>query len=260
MTLNITIQLRSLVILLVAVSAERTFGHESDGRPHEETLIECEAGEGRMSLGVFEKQSGRLVRTLWRGEPVLAGRAAARWDGRDDRGNVVPEGDYEWRSIVSPGFTARYLMTVGLNPPGGEHPDPRRSWVGDHVGGGLVAVDGGAVFIGSPQTESMMSVVRCDAAMSRVEWRREQFYDGGALRAVAAGGGKVFLLHPIGRLRRLDAKSGQVEATWNVADGEALPSDLDASGANLVAAAPSKNAVRWLSTMNGSVLAEVRLD
>lgn len=252
--------LQLLIALLLGVMACPGSGTADDNAPSQESLIKYETPAGRMSLGVFEKNSGRLVRTLRRGLPVAAGQSTSRWDGRDDNGRVVPEGDYEWRAVVSSGFTARYLMTVGVNPPGGEHPEPRRSWVGDHVGAGLVAVDGGAVFIGSPLTESLMSLVSCDAAMSRVEWRREQFYDGGALRALAAGGGKVFLLDPKGCLRRLDAKSGNVEATWQIADGDADPSDLDASGSNLLAAMPTRNAVRWLSTASGNVLAEVTLD
>lgn len=247
-------------VLLFGVTACPVSGQTGNGAARGESLIECQTSAGRLSLGVFEKSSGRLVRTLHRGETVAAKRVTTRWDGRDDGGRVVPEGNYEWRAVVSSGFTARYLMTVGVNPPGGEHPEPRRSWVGDHVGAGLVAVDGGAVFIGSPLTESLMSVVCSDTAMSRVQWRREQFYDGGALRSLATGGGKLFLLDPKGCLRRLNASSGTVEATWQVADDEAIPSDLDARGSNLLAAVPTRNAVRWLSTENGNILAEVKLD
>jgi len=29
---------------------------------------------------------------------------------------------------------------VGVNPPGGEDPVPRNSWVGDHLGAGIVDV------------------------------------------------------------------------------------------------------------------------
>ena len=81
--------------------------------------------DARVSLGVFDKKSGALVRTLASAERLPAGNHTVPWDGLDNRARPVPAGDYEWRLLTSPGFTARYLTTVGIDPPGGEHPVPR---------------------------------------------------------------------------------------------------------------------------------------
>ena len=46
------------------------------------------------SAGVYDR-GGRLVRTLWRGETMTAGRHQGSWDERDDAGQLVAPGDYE---------------------------------------------------------------------------------------------------------------------------------------------------------------------
>lgn len=50
------------------------------------------------SAGVYDTR-GRLLRTLWRGEPLQAGRHHGQWDGRDDHGEVAALGSYEMRVV-----------------------------------------------------------------------------------------------------------------------------------------------------------------
>ncbi len=50
------------------------------------------------SAGVYDLQ-GRLLRTLWRAEPLPAGAQRRTWDGRDDQGQPVPPADVEFRLI-----------------------------------------------------------------------------------------------------------------------------------------------------------------
>ena len=214
---------------------------------------------GKVSLGIYDKATGRLVRTLLRGDRFSAGKHNLEWDGLDDRGQAVPQGSYEWRLVSWGGFTARYLTTIGINPPGGEHPVPSQSWVGDHLGAGLVDVDRTGVYIGSPLTEGGRMILKADSDMSRVLWRRPQFYQGGRLTRIAAYGNDVFMVHPNGKLRRLDKDSGRVEAEWQVSIEKTAPHDMDAHGKNLVVTYPSKNLVRWLSAEDGKTLAEFSL-
>ena len=214
---------------------------------------------GRTSIGVFDKVSGNLVRTIWNGESASAVKRSVRWDGLDNRGRPVPRGEYEWRSITTPGFVARYITTIGINPPGGEHPQPRRSWVGDHLGAGIVDVDDSGVYVGSPMTEGLMMLLKIDDRTSKVTWRREQFYQGGRMTKAATSGRFVFMLHPNGKLRRLDKETGRVEAEWQLAADREAPVDIDARGLNLVAADPHQNKVRWLSVSTGREYASVSL-
>ena len=216
--------------------------------------------KGRTSIGVFQRGSGRLVRTLLRGERLSPGRHSVEWEGRDNRGRIVAAGTYEWRTLTSPGFTAKYITTIGINPPGGEHPVPRRSWVGDHVGGGIVDVDPSGVYVGSPMTEGLMMLAKVDSATSRVAWTREQFYQSGRLTRAATSGTHVFMLHPNGKLRRLNKDNGHVEAEWQIGQDGQAPVDVDARGMNLAVVDGSGNRVRWLSTETGRELASVPLE
>lgn len=50
------------------------------------------------SAGVYSPQ-GRLLRTLWRGETMAAGRHEGVWDQRDDQGRTLPDGEYGFRLI-----------------------------------------------------------------------------------------------------------------------------------------------------------------
>jgi len=214
---------------------------------------------GRVSLGIFERKSDRLIRTLLSGDRLQAGKHSIAWDGLDHRGRPVAAGQYEWRLLTSPGLTARYITTIGINPPGGENPSPRYSWVGDHMGAGTVDVDETGVYVGPPITEGMMMLVKVAADRSKVEWTRPQFYQGGRLTKVATSGQQVFMLHPTGRLRRLNCDTGHVEAEWDVNRDGVAPGDLDADGHNLVLVDPQQSFVRWLSPNNGQSLSESKL-
>jgi flagellar hook assembly protein FlgD len=52
-----------------------------------------------IDLLVFDL-TGRLVRTLAKGETVAAGPQVRIWDGRDDRGAAVPSGTYFCRLVA----------------------------------------------------------------------------------------------------------------------------------------------------------------
>ncbi|MHC4878883.1 MAG: hypothetical protein ACYTGL_20730, partial [Planctomycetota bacterium] len=214
---------------------------------------------GRVSLGIFERNSDRLIRTLLVGDRLKAGKRSIAWDGLDNRGRPAAAGQYEWRLLTSPGLTARYVTTIGINPPGGENPSPRHSWVGDHMGAGTVDVDETGIYVGPPITEGMMMLVKVAADRSQVEWTRPQFYQGGRLTKVATSGQRVFMLQPTGKLRRLNRDTGRVEAEWDMNRNGIAPSDLDADGRNLVIVDPEQSSVRWLSPDNGQTLSKSKL-
>lgn len=119
MTKQLSLAVLAVTLVCLCSRAGIADDHSSD---YEVTSV------GRTSVGVFEPTSGRLVRTLWSGERVPLGRHSIAWDGLDHRGEPVPAGKYEWRVVTVPGFTARYVTTIGINPPGGESRaiDPQR--------------------------------------------------------------------------------------------------------------------------------------
>lgn len=224
------------------------------------SLINFEVlSQGRTSVGIFSRNTGRLIRTLLQGERLPAGRHSVEWDGLDNQGKPVDTGTCEWRAITVPGFTAKYITTIGINPPGGENPVPRRSWVGDHTGGGIVDVDESGTYVGSPMTEGLMMLAKVDATKTRVAWTREQFYQSGQLTKAAASSQHVFMLHPNGKLRRLNKDTGRVEAEWQIGQEGTAPGDVDAHKRNLVIADGSGNRIKWLSAETGTEIESVPL-
>lgn len=59
------------------------------------------AQSARVSIGVYSKPAGKLVRTLISGVQMPAGVVPAVWKGDDDFGNAAPAGDYEFRMLSS---------------------------------------------------------------------------------------------------------------------------------------------------------------
>jgi dienelactone hydrolase len=67
--------------------------HPNPANPATRIRFELARAAAAVSLRVFDV-SGKLVRTLLDREPRAAGRHEAAWDGRDDRGRIVPAGVY----------------------------------------------------------------------------------------------------------------------------------------------------------------------
>ena len=258
---NIEVSVRSTVpaILPADLPDEIEAANQRHPQPPGEPITFVLQHPGRVSIGVFDAKANRLVRTLMNAEKLPAGKHRVPWDGSDNTGKSVPEREYEWRLVTSPGLTARYVTTLGINPPGGEHPIPSHSWVGDHLGGGIVDVDASGVYIGSPITEGGRMILKANPSMSKVLWTRPQFYQSGRLTRAATSGEHVFMIHPNGKMRRLNKDNGRLEAEWEIGVDDEAPSDVDAQGKNLAASYPEKGTIRWFSTEDGRILAEANL-
>ncbi|TVS20929.1 MAG: hypothetical protein EA424_01495, partial [Planctomycetaceae bacterium] len=85
--------------------------------------------EAAVSLGLFDNQ-GRLLRHLIKGETRAAGRNQEWWDGLDQWGNVVQEGQYQLKGAYFDPLRLEYVMTA-TNP--GDPP----WWTADGTGGWL---------------------------------------------------------------------------------------------------------------------------
>ncbi len=114
----------------------------------------------RITVDVIDK-NGDTVRTLVRDDPTPRGRTTLHWNGRDEGGNVVPEGSYkprvhligEHRTIVLPNpmrvdVTPPRIKLVSLAPrvlsPDGDGRSERiiARYVIDEPGQALLYVDG----------------------------------------------------------------------------------------------------------------------
>ena len=52
-----------------------------------------------LSAAVYDS-SGQIVRHLYQASPQT-GTVTLTWDGRDDQGNLLPSGNYQWRAITT---------------------------------------------------------------------------------------------------------------------------------------------------------------
>jgi hypothetical protein len=84
-------------------SVSRAFFNPSLSQKIQISIVASKAGS--LTLAVLDRQ-GRVVRTLMSERPVQAGAANFDWDGRNDKGKVVPDDAY--------GVTAKLKSESGL--------------------------------------------------------------------------------------------------------------------------------------------------
>jgi len=212
---------------------------------------------GMVTLAVYERGSDRLIREIFRAEKLEAGRHTTEWDGLDRNGRSVPPGAYQWRLLSSQGFAARFVTTLGINPPSGLQGYFPRSWVGDHTGAGIVCVDQSGVYIGSPLTEGLMQTLKQSHDAKTRLWQQRQYYDGGQLTRMAADAGRLFLIQANGNLRRLDANTGGQQAVWKIIWDKEPAADIDVCENNLVVCYRQHGAVRWIDPTSGRTVQTV---
>jgi hypothetical protein len=203
---------------------------------------------GNVSLAITDR-AGALVRTLLETSPQTAGPHALVWDGRDDAGAAVPAGDYSWKLLSTPGFSAEYLMSPGAS----YAVDPKGPfWAqapGCHGGPSALAVDDTGFYVGAFSENVETTLLkqsldggtrlwsdRCPApwtgptAMAR---------DGDTLWVYSANNGKVYRYTP--KTGALD--NGALDGTYD----HELPTDMAVSDAHVVLCYPKHGLVRWLA-------------
>ena len=76
-----------------------------------------------LSAAVYDS-SGQLVRHLYIASPQT-GAVTLTWDGKDDQGNPLPSGNYQWRAITTSavGQDSGNIGNAG-DPPYGASNDP----------------------------------------------------------------------------------------------------------------------------------------
>ncbi|HCE46481.1 MAG TPA: hypothetical protein DET40_23295 [Lentisphaeria bacterium] len=66
--------------------------------------------DGKASI-VIEDEKGGRVRNLISGQPMAKGSQRIVWDATNDKGDLMPPGKYQWRSISHPGIRPEYVMS-----------------------------------------------------------------------------------------------------------------------------------------------------
>lgn len=108
---------------------------------------------GRVSALIQSNETKRVVKELLHGATRPGGKSFELWNCKDDpisygdSAEIVPDGDYTVRYLITQGLTAEWMLTLGTTTPG------YRKWPGNHVGIRAVAVDETGVYAGSPTSE-----------------------------------------------------------------------------------------------------------
>jgi len=119
---------------------------------------------------VIDDEKGVRVRNLFAREVLNQGDNQAAWDLRDNDGRTVPLGKYTWKALAHPPLKLEYVTTVYPNVPVNSpenapwHTSMNGSggWMGDHTAPRAGAVAGDLAFLGSPVTESGVSMAVTD--------------------------------------------------------------------------------------------------
>lgn len=114
------------------------------------------AEDSYVTLAISDKDGNR-VRCLAGGVFLPKGEQTLWWSGLDDRGRLLPEGEYRWSGLVRPALGLRYAMT--FYQPNAEKPwntgDGQGAWGPDHgkIEAIATAADG-MIFLGGDSAEA----------------------------------------------------------------------------------------------------------
>jgi hypothetical protein len=172
--------------------------------------------DGFASLHI-ETSNGRVVRTLATAQPFVKGMHEIAWDGRDDRGQPLPAGEYQWSGATHTGIHAklRGWACADFNPPW-RAADGLWQQGGDAGVPSAVAADGERVFLGWSGGVLGSSVLACDLDGKPLwGWADRRSPDSSGVKALAVDAGVVTVLGGKGdasgggtQLFKLDARTG----------------------------------------------------
>lgn len=129
------------------------------------------SSDARTSVGVFTK-TGSLVRTIWSAKQTLAGNVVVRWDGKDDFGNAVAAGDYEFK-LLSSNVAYKWMGVLGNSS---TDIDNQSTMQRGFTRIKAMHAEGSKIYYGDGYAEGHPSQAYADT--SAIQKRREFFPDG----------------------------------------------------------------------------------
>lgn len=170
--------------------------------------------DGKASV-VIEDAAGQRIRNLVSGQPFAKGVQTLTWDGLNDRGSVVPPGEYRWRSISHPGVRPEYLFSFcNDGAPPWRDGSGQDSWGPDHSPITAACAGEKWSFFAGSVGEAGYAIVALDEA-----GRKQMHYNpplGTGLSAVqlAADAGTLYAAHDgLGWGEKVDRKKPDWKAT-----------------------------------------------
>mgnify|MGYP001619255113 CR=1 FL=1 len=113
---------------------------------------------------------GDRVRNIVAAESRPAGKVTESWDGLDDRGKVLPAGDYTWKGAYHDPFQLKHILSVANSgTPSYNTPDGKGAWGGDWGGPADIAFAGERGALVWDGSEAGMGLIGIDAK-GRKQW------------------------------------------------------------------------------------------
>ena len=126
-------------------------------------VLECEVpNDSHISITIFDEKKN-AVRQLVSQKKYLAGKHAIRWDGKDDRGNILLPGIYEWKGCYGSRLTGKFILSVhnSGNPPY-KLDNGTGGWGGDHGRSRTVAPLKDGMLLAWDAAESGSGIIKVD--------------------------------------------------------------------------------------------------
>jgi hypothetical protein len=199
---------------------------------------------------VINDAHGKRVRNLLASMPYKAGEHSGEWDGRDDKGEKVPAGTYQWAGIHRGDVHAVYRGSFQHGNPPWPHGNTG-GWIADHSPAVTVVRVGDRMILGATESEWGHGVIASDLSGQKlwgVKHLAKRGWAGGDMLAV--DGERVFASSYLGQkaIWEVDPKTGENHLVLEEAD---LPADnrSDAKGDR------AKDGVRLIGAHGGEVYA-----
>lgn len=157
------------------------------------------AEAGGLTL-VVNGPDGRRARNIVARTPRTAGRHSEGWDLKDEQGQLVSPGTYEWKALVQPPLEVKYETTVypnvlnnaPQNSPWLNNTSGSGGWLADHTPPVGVCTAGDRVYLSAYVAESGVSFIECDLT-GRKLWGHHSFAAWTGPRYLASNGETVFV-------------------------------------------------------------------
>lgn len=137
--------------------------------------------DGFIAIDITEKNTGKHVRRLVAEVARTQGAIREFWDLKDDAGNYVAPGEYQWTGIARPPLKLTYEITVNnAGQPAWWAPDPAKGgggWMADHTPPEEACAFGSFMLLGSACAESGHAMIVTDLAGNKL-WGRTNIFGG----------------------------------------------------------------------------------
>ena len=225
--------------------------------------IPCKLDAAGMFTMVVDRADGTRARNLVARVGRPAGNNAEYWDLKDEFGQFVQPGAYRWKAITWQPLGIRYEMTAYPNVTA-VHPDRAawltgaygpNGWMADHTPPRAVAVSGDRVYLGSPVSESGVSLIECDLTGKKL-WAYPSFAGFTGVWWLAADTKTVY----VGASACNTAAEWKVEPESEVVWGVDIESKQVRTVALLQPTSTRKRGIQGMAARDGQVFISVRSD